>query len=64
MLLGALVLALLNPAPPAPQSRDAGVSVQTACLKTCAGAPKDAQGAVLLECLRSCEPMPLDGGVH
>ena len=61
MLLGTLMLALLNPAPSSP-SRDAGVDIQAVCMKTCAGAPKGATGAALLECLRSCEPT--DAGVR
>lgn len=53
MLLGALVLTLLSPVPlVAPK---APVDERAECLKTCAGAPRDATGAVLLQCLRRCE---------
>lgn len=54
MLLAALVLTLLNPAPPAPQP--ASESLKAECLKTCAGAPKHANGQKLLACLQRCEP--------
>lgn len=54
MLLAALVLTLLNPAPPAPQP--AHDSRKAECLKTCAGHPKDASGQKLLACLQRCEP--------
>lgn len=60
MLLGALVLALLNPVP-APPAPKAPVDARAECLKTCAGAPKDATGKALLACLRRCEPA--DAGV-
>jgi hypothetical protein len=59
MLLGALLLALLNPVPP-----PVPVNVRTECLKTCAGAPKDAKGAALLQCLERCAPSSTDGGVR
>lgn len=61
MLLGALVLTLLTPvpAPPAPKPP---ADVRAECLKACAGAPKDATGAALLQCLRQCEPS--DAGVR
>ena len=58
MLPGTLLLALLVPAPAAAPSKDD----RAVCLKACAGAPKEAKGAVLLECLRSCEPT--DAGVR
>ena len=61
MLLGALVLALLNPVPVAPQPP---VDVRAECLKRCAGAPKGATGGVLLQCLQRCEPSPADAGVR
>ena len=59
MLLGALLLALLNPVPPVSPA-----DVRAECLKTCAGAPKGATGAVLLHCLQRCEPSPADAGVR
>lgn len=60
MMLGALLLALLNPVPVAPAPR-APVDVRAECLKSCAGAPKDATGQVLLACLQRCEPA-IDAG--
>jgi hypothetical protein len=61
MLLGALVLTLLSPVPVGPAPK-APVDSRAACLKACAGAPKDATGQQLLQCLRSCE-LPADAGV-
>ena len=61
MLLGALVLALLNPVPVSAPPK-APVDVRAECLKSCAGAPKDASGPVLLQCLQRCEPST-DAGV-
>jgi hypothetical protein len=63
MLLGALVLALLNPVPERPVSSGAATDVRAECLKSCAGAPKDATGAVLIQCLQRCEPPAADAGV-
>lgn len=67
MLLAALVLSLAvapaSPAPPpAPQA-----TRQADCLRSCAGAPKDASGQKLMACLQRCEaPAPAsapDAGV-
>lgn len=63
MLPGALVLALLMPVPvPVPVRPKPAVDVRAECLKSCAGAPKDATGKRLLQCLRSCEPAAADAG--
>ena len=61
MLLGSLLLALVVPAP-VPVAPKPPVDVRAECLKACAGAPKDATGAALLQCLRQCEPS--DAGVR
>lgn len=62
MLLGTLLLALLNPVPPPAPA--APVDVRAECLKSCAGAPKDATGKSLLACLQRCEPTSAaDAGV-
>ncbi len=62
MLLGTLLLALLVPAPAPVEVAVESKNARAECMKTCAGAPKDATGAVLLQCLRSCEPV--DAGVR
>ncbi|MDP3153976.1 MAG: hypothetical protein Q8N23_14985 [Archangium sp.] len=59
MLLGAILLALLNPVP-----ATSPADVRAECLKTCAGAPKGATGEVLLHCLQRCEPAAADAGVR
>ena len=61
MLLGSLLLALVIPAPApvAPKPADA----RAECLKSCAGAPKDASGKLLLQCLQRCEAPATDAGV-
>ena len=61
MLLGSLLLALLiqGPAAPAPKPTDA----RAECLRSCAGAPKDADGKALIGCLHRCETPAVDAGV-
>lgn len=61
-LLGfAIIFALCAAATPAPTPQADDV-VRAACLKACAGAPRDATGKALLACLTRCDK-PADAGV-
>jgi hypothetical protein len=57
MLLATLLLLAGAPQPSTPPESD-----RAACLKDCAGAPKDATGQKLLACLNRCEPAA-DAGI-
>lgn len=61
MLLGSLLLTLLSPVPQPPAAQPPEERAE--CLRTCAGAPKEATGQHLMACLQGCERAPTDGGV-
>ena len=54
MFLGALILALLGPGPVGVTPKPT-VDPRAECLKSCAGAPKDATGKQLMDCLGRCD---------
>jgi hypothetical protein len=58
----ALVAVVALAEPPATPSPRQSVE-RAACLKACAGAPRDAQGPALLRCLSQCEGAD-DAGVR
>ncbi len=62
MVLRALAVVVLFSVPVPPAKTP--VNVRAECMKACAGAPKEASGAHLLECLHRCEAASSsDGGV-
>ncbi len=59
----ALAILVLSAIPAAPVQPSTPANTRVECLKSCAGAPKEATGARLLECLNRCDAPTVDAGV-
>lgn len=59
----ALAILVLSALPAAPVQPSTPATARVECLRSCAGAPKEATGARLLACLGRCDAPTVDAGV-